>query len=65
MGFDRSQVPKTLWMSADEIVGDSLKALKRGRVVCIPGWKYRALVAVGTNKPANAVLSILRRRATQ
>jgi short-subunit dehydrogenase len=61
--FDRSQVPKTLWMSADEIVDDSLKALKRGRVVCIPGWKYRVLVAVGTNKPANAVLSILRRRA--
>lgn len=40
--FDRSVVPDALWMTADEVVSLSLKALeKNGKVVFIPGWKNR------------------------
>lgn len=36
-GFDRSQVPASLWMSADDVVDHSLKMLRRRRVIVIPG----------------------------
>jgi len=40
--FDRSVVPDSLWMAADEVVSLSLKALDENRkVVFIPGWKNR------------------------
>lgn len=47
-GFERSQVPKFLWMPADYVVDNSLKALEKGRVICIPSWKYRLIVALVT-----------------
>jgi short-subunit dehydrogenase len=40
--FDRSVVPDSLWMKADEVVSLSLKALDKNRkIVFIPGWKNR------------------------
>jgi uncharacterized protein len=47
--FERSQIPKFLWMSADFVVDNSLKALQKNRVICIPSWKYRLIVALVTN----------------
>jgi len=41
--FDRSQLPKGLWMSAEAVVEASLRDLKRGRVVCVPGLKNKLL----------------------
>jgi short-subunit dehydrogenase len=48
---DRMQIDKTkgiptwLWLSADEVVKDSLdNAFGNGPVVVIPNWKYKALV---------------------
>ena len=43
--FSRSQIPKMLWMPAEEVVTASLTALKRGQVICIPGFKNRLIVA--------------------
>ncbi len=40
----KARIPKALWMSADEVVEQSLKALERGRVICIPGFKNRVLI---------------------
>ena len=34
-------------MSADAVVAESLTALKRGRVVCVPGFTNRLLVVLG------------------
>jgi short-subunit dehydrogenase len=39
-------IPKALWMSADEVVEQSLRALKRGHVMCIPGFKNPVLIAL-------------------
>ncbi len=41
--FDRRQIPAHLWLTAEQVVDDSLRALKRRRPVCIPGAKYRWL----------------------
>ena len=33
-----------MWMSADEVVDASLRALDRDQLIVIPGWRYRLLV---------------------
>jgi hypothetical protein len=43
---DLARIPATLWSSADEVVAASLRALPRGPVVCVPGWKNRLIVAL-------------------
>ncbi len=43
-GIDTSRIPDGLWMSAESVVDESLNCLKRGRVICIPGRKYRFFV---------------------
>ncbi len=44
MGSDRKEIPKSLWMPADFVVRESLRGLKEGRLIVIPGWRYRAIV---------------------
>jgi len=44
MHFDRKAIPAWMWMSADEVVDSSLRALDRGQLLVIPGWRYRLLV---------------------
>lgn len=44
--FDRSSVPKWLWMSAEEVVKQSLKALRKNKVIFIPGIKNRILAGL-------------------
>jgi short-subunit dehydrogenase len=44
MHFDRKAIPAWMWMSADEVVDTSLRALDRDRLFVIPGWRYRLLV---------------------
>lgn len=61
--FDRSRIPKFLWLSADYVVDASLKALARNRAVCIPSWRYRLLVALMTNPLSSSIVwGIYRRR---
>jgi uncharacterized protein len=45
-GHDVSQIPEFLWSSADEVVTTSLECLRRGQVVCIPGFYNRIGVAL-------------------
>ena len=44
--FSRSDVSAGLWMSAEDVVKESIAALDTGRVVCIPGRKNRLLMAL-------------------
>jgi short-subunit dehydrogenase len=49
--FERSQIPKMLWCSAEDVVNESLKGLKRGRVVVVPGLIYRLISLTVRNSP--------------
>jgi len=44
--FDKSAIPKALWMKADEIVRLSLAAVQENKVVFIPGFKNRFLLLI-------------------
>lgn len=36
----------SLWLTAEQVVSDSLAALPRGHLYVIPGWRYRLMVAL-------------------
>jgi hypothetical protein len=44
LGIDRSVIPRSLWMSAEEVVETSLRSLEQDKVIVIPGWRYRWFV---------------------
>ena len=58
----RAKIPAALWMSADDVVAASLKELRRGRVICIPGLKNRVLVALGRSGLARLFMERFARR---
>jgi hypothetical protein len=41
--FDRSVIPKFLWMTTEEVVELSLRGLVKNKVVVVPGFKNRLL----------------------
>jgi short-subunit dehydrogenase len=43
-GIDMSRTPAWLWLRADDVVAEALRDLGRGRMVSVPGWKYKAAV---------------------
>lgn len=39
--FKRSEIPGILWLTAEQVVDESLRAMQKRQTVCIPGWQYR------------------------
>jgi hypothetical protein len=51
LGIDRSVIPRSLWMSAEEVVETSLRSLEQDKVIVIPGWRYRWFVRIQQRLP--------------
>ena len=49
--MDRSRVPKSLWMTPEEVVETSLRKLEKNRLFVIPGWRYRMFVRLNRFLP--------------
>jgi len=60
-GLSVSGVPDWLWTEADDVVRDALRAMRRGKAVCVPGRQYKALVVVARHAPRG----VLRRVAVK
>lgn len=43
-GFERDAIPTAMWLTAEEVVAESLRALSDGQVIVIPGRRYQGLV---------------------
>jgi short-subunit dehydrogenase len=52
MNMNVSGVPRFLWLRADRVVRNALKASQAGKAVCVPSLRYKALVAVAAVLPA-------------
>jgi short-subunit dehydrogenase len=50
-GADVSSLPSFLWMEPAAVVAESLAALERGAVLCVPGVGNRALTSLGRLVP--------------
>lgn len=55
----KTQIPAWLWMSAESVVEESIRSLKRGQVVCIPGFKNRVIVTLARSGLAAIGIKIL------
>lgn len=51
MGMDRAGVPKWMWMNAEFVVAESLRALDRNQLFVIPGWRYRGMLRLWSALP--------------
>lgn len=49
--MDRSAIPKSLWMTADFVVTESLRAFDQGKLFVVPGWRYKLIVALMRTMP--------------
>ena len=61
-GLNMSAVPRFLWLDADKVVDEGLAALRRDAVVCVPGGRYKVIVAVSRRLPLSG-LRLMARRA--
>lgn len=65
MGVDRAAVPKKWWMPAEFVVDASLRAMDRGRWLCIPSWRYKLAVAFARLAPTWLKHRAARKRHTR
>lgn len=45
--FDRSGIPRWLWLTAERVVRESLASIEKGPTVCIPSFRYKVIASVG------------------
>lgn len=56
-----ARTPGFLWLSADRVVDESLKALEKGRIVCVPGRRWRLMMLGNRLMPAKLSVALARR----
>lgn len=44
--FDAKGLPSVVWMSAEQVVDDALRALARGQAICVPGLPNKAVAGL-------------------
>ena len=54
--WDRADIPKWLWLSAERVVDMSLRALDRNKPVCVTGFRYKLIIALARNPLMRPVL---------
>jgi short-subunit dehydrogenase len=59
-GFDLAKIPGFMWLDADDVVDDALRALAAGRDVTVPGAQWKAITAVVRHLPMGPLLRITR-----
>jgi short-subunit dehydrogenase len=45
-GMDRNTIPRSLWMTAEYVVDNSLGSLARDKMIVIPGWRYKLFTKI-------------------
>jgi len=62
-GIDMSKTSELMWLNADDVVTECLADLGQGKVVCVPGLQYKAIVGVSRLIPRGLVRRIAGRVA--
>lgn len=53
--MNRSEIPKSLWMTADFVVSESLRAFDKGKLFVVPCWRYKLIVALMRTLPRSVM----------
>ncbi len=56
----KERVPRWLWMTCEQVVQESMRALGKGQTVCILGWQNHLIVAAARSGLRQLVLNSLR-----
>jgi short-subunit dehydrogenase len=59
-GIDMSKTPDWLWLDADAVAADALRALARGKVLRVVDWRYRMILAGIRFTPRRLVRAVAR-----
>jgi short-subunit dehydrogenase len=51
LGVDRAAIPRWMWMKAEFVVSESLRALSHNKLFVIPGWRYRGMLRLYGSLP--------------
>lgn len=60
--MDMSSLPAWMWLDVDQVVGDALRDVRRGRAVSVPGGQYKVLAALAKHAPRALVRRAVTRR---
>lgn len=60
-GIDMASIPGPMWLSVDDVVGESLADIAKGRVISIPGVQYQVLTTAGRFIPRGLVRAATKR----
>jgi uncharacterized protein len=55
------RLPGWMWLDPDQVVREAIDAVERGRVLAIPGWRYRLAYALLRHLPDQVLLGLMRR----
>ena len=58
MGMARDPIPKQLWLTADFVVAESLRAFDRGKLIVVPGWRYKIIAGFIRTMPGTLMRRI-------
>jgi uncharacterized protein len=58
---DLARIPAPLWSQAENVAAESLRALARDQVICVPGWRNRCVVALARLGVVKLVLQAARK----
>lgn len=64
-GIDTDPIPDFLWLNADKVVDDALEALRRNRVVTVPGLQWKVIVAAAKHLPVRSITRATRKLGRQ
>jgi short-subunit dehydrogenase len=53
--MDRSAIPKSMWMTADFVVSESLRGFDKGKLFVVPGWRYQLIVVLMRTAPRSVM----------
>jgi len=62
LDFDRTKIPRILWLKADDVVAESLRGLERRKLFVVTGWQYRLAVLLIKVLPTPLVRAVNARR---
>jgi short-subunit dehydrogenase len=66
LGMDRTKVAgKSLWLTAEQVVSASLAGLGARTLYVVPGWRYKAIVAVLPRLPVSWRMWLLTSRSNR
>lgn len=57
-GMNHASIPKSLWLTAEFVVAESLRGFDRGQTVVVPGWRYKVIVVLMRTFPGRLLRRI-------